>query len=273
MKANILEELRDLARPIEWFRPQDRNARLHPESNLKAIMASLKQFGQCKNVVAVKDGMLVAGSGTYEAARRLGWEELAAVVFPDEATARAYALADNKTGDLSIWDEANLALDIRAEIERAGDELLRDIGFSNEEMARLTGASLVGSADEPGKDQKYTHKIVIPTYEPKGEKPDVAELVDTKKTDELLAEIGAAKLPPEVAVFLRHAAQRHTVFNFRKIADFYAHSGPDVQRLFEKSALVIIDFNQAVENGFVRLSRLIEDLIEQEKAGGDREDA
>ncbi|EEP88958.1 transcriptional regulator, partial [Yersinia kristensenii ATCC 33638] len=37
------------------------------------------------------------------------------------------------------------------------------------------------------------------------------------------------------------AAERHTIFNFSKIADYYAHAPADIQALFEQSALVIID--------------------------------
>ena len=51
------------------------------------------------------------------------------------------------------------------------------------------------------------------------------------------------------------SAQRHNVFNFQKIAEFYAHQKPEVQNLMEKSALVIIDYNKAIENGYVRMSK------------------
>ena len=63
-----------------------------------------------------------------------------------------------------------------------------------------------------------------------------------------------AKLPKEVEKFLIHAAHRHTVFDFGKVAEFYAHSDEQTQKLMEKSALVIVDFKQAVEQGFVQLS-------------------
>ena len=50
------------------------------------------------------------------------------------------------------------------------------------------------------------------------------------------------------------AASRHTVFNYAKIADYYAHADAKMQSLMEQSALVIIDFEDAIKNGYARLS-------------------
>lgn len=53
---------------------------------------------------------------------------------------------------------------------------------------------------------------------------------------------------------------RHIVFSYSNIADYYAHSEKEIQNLFEESALVIIDFNKAIENGYVKLSKQIAEL-------------
>jgi len=42
--------------------------------------------------------------------------------------------------------------------------------------------------------------------------------------------------------------------NFARIAEFYAHSSAEVQELMEQSALIIIDYDRAVEDGFVKLA-------------------
>ena len=122
------------------------------------------------------------------------------------------------------------------------------------------GAEKAGDLD----GDTYTKKIKAPIYEIKGEKPKVSELFDNTKTIELVKEIDAAGLPKEVAAFLRLAAERHTVFNFRNIAEFYAHSDEKVQNLFERSALVIIDFDKAIENGFVRMTERLGKLADSE---------
>jgi hypothetical protein len=94
----------------------------------------------------------------------------------------------------------------------------------------------------------------------------VQELYDSEKADELKAEIEEADVPQEVAAFLTVAAERHTKFDFENIAEFYAHASADVQRLMERSALVVIDFDQAIEEGYVQVS---EELLAQAAATKD----
>ena len=62
----------------------------------------------------------------------------------------------------------------------------------------------------------------------------------------------------------RAPERRHTVLTFSKIADFYAHSSADVQRLMENNALVIIDFDRAIELGYVQLTERIAALVKEE---------
>ena len=104
-------------------------------------------------------------------------------------------------------------------------------------------------------DNIYTRKIESPTYEPKNLKPKPNELYETKKVEELIEKIQSLKLHKTEEAFLIYAAYRHTVFDYSKIADFYAHSNKEVQELMEDSALVIIDFDKAIEKGYVKLTK------------------
>ena len=104
-------------------------------------------------------------------------------------------------------------------------------------------------------DDLYTKKIDGPIYEPKNEKPQVADLFDNDKCRRLTEEIQSSDIPDDDKAFLVEAAKRHIVFNYRNIADYYAHSGKDTQELMEKSGLVIIDFDKAIEYGYVKLSK------------------
>ena len=91
--------------------PDPRNARTHDKRNLDAIAHSLREFGQRKPIVVTFDGVVIAGNGTLEAAKQLGWKQITISRAPeewDEATVRAYALADNQTGALASWDDAIL---------------------------------------------------------------------------------------------------------------------------------------------------------------------
>ena len=62
---------------------------------------------------------------------------------------------------------------------------------------------------------------------------------------------------------MRFAATRHIVFNYSKVADYYAHSSKEVQELMEQSALVIIDVNDAIANGYLQLSKNIEKIMRE----------
>ena len=104
-------------------------------------------------------------------------------------------------------------------------------------------------------DDTYTRKIVAPTYEPKNEKPVITDLINQYKTNELISKIESSNISKEDKIFLTQAAFRHTVFDYSKTADYYSHSSKEVQELMEDSALVIIDFDKAIEKGYVKLTK------------------
>jgi len=115
-----------------------RNARTHGRRNLGAIQASLSQFGQRRPLVVTADMRVIAGNGTLEAARALGWVDIAVTVVPEDWTAdqaRAYALADNRTAELASWDE-DVLFETLSELDLAG----WDVGaFGFEPPDRLDG--------------------------------------------------------------------------------------------------------------------------------------
>ena len=111
----------------------------------------------------------------------------------------------------------------------------------------------------------YTAKVKSPVYEPKSDEPPLlSDMCRLDKTVELVSKIDASEVSDDIKAFLRLAAQRHLVFNYETVAEYYAHAPADVQRLMEDSALVIIDFNQAIENGFVRLSKELGEAADDE---------
>ena len=116
-------------------------------------------------------------------------------------------------------------------------------------QTNLFGAEFAPKEEE----QKYSSKIEAPIYEPKNLKPHIFELVDKSKTQRLIREIDASNLPIDEKLFLIDAAKRHLVFNYEKIADYYAHSSKEMQHYMERSALVIIDFDKAIQYGYVKL--------------------
>lgn len=100
---------------IAALTPDPQNVRTHDAKNLQAIADSLKAFGQRKPIVTAKsnDGSLVviAGNGTLEAAKALGWTHITIAEVPedwDADKARAYAIADNRSAELADWDQTAL---------------------------------------------------------------------------------------------------------------------------------------------------------------------
>jgi hypothetical protein len=112
-------------------------------------------------------------------------------------------------------------------------------------------------------DDKYTKKVNIPQYLPKNTKPSIMELCNDTKTNQLIQDIRQSNVTDEEKQFLINAAKRHLVFNYSKIADYYAHSNKEMQELMEKSALVIIDIDDAIANGYVKLSKNIEKIMNE----------
>jgi DNA modification methylase len=116
------------------------NVRRHPERNLEAIKGSLAMFGQQRPILIRENGVVLAGNGTLEAARALGWQEIDVVVTTLEgAKAMAYAIADNKTTDLSEFGFADLAEQLR-EIEAENHDLAMATGFADFELDPLLKA-------------------------------------------------------------------------------------------------------------------------------------
>ena len=277
----------DTKAPAEWasiatIREWPKNPKPHPDRNVAAIARSIARFGFIDPVTVWRSrGWIAAGHGRARAAallmredagRRLstdapgpGMVPVRFVEFASEAEFAAYAIADNRLTEANPMDGAAVA-DILQEIADAGGDV-QIPGYEEADIAAMLGE------EQPVPDEgesKYTAKITAPIYEPKGERPMPADLYDGEKSASLRREIDAANLPPDVASFLRAAADRHTSFHYRRIAEFYAHASPEVQRLMERSALVIIDYDKAIEGGFVQLSERLAALAGQEE-GADEE--
>jgi len=106
------------------------NARRHDSKNLASIEGSLRLFGQRKPIVVTGGNVVVAGNGTLEAAKSLGWSEIDVVRIPADWSAdqvKAYALADNRTAELAEWDAKVLA-DQLVELDAVGWDV-SEFGF------------------------------------------------------------------------------------------------------------------------------------------------
>lgn len=92
---------------VKDLKPYENNARKHQETDVAAIVASIKEFG-FKDPIGVwsDDNIVVEGHGRLVAAKKLGMKSVPCIRLDDltDEQRRAYALAHNKTAELSEWD-------------------------------------------------------------------------------------------------------------------------------------------------------------------------
>ena len=134
---------------IDSLLPLEGNPRV---GNVEAIAESLSRFGQVKPIHArSSDRQIIAGNHTWQAARSLGWSQIAATFDDlDDESAQAFALADNRTGDLGVYDQAALA-SMLAEIED-----LTGTGYDTATLQDLLDKASLDSDEIP---QDSTHEI------------------------------------------------------------------------------------------------------------------
>jgi len=159
---NIHHSLELLAIDIDKLSFLEGNPR---KGDIEAVAKSYKQFGQRKPIVATKDYVVIAGNHQLAAARQLGWDEIAVVITDDdELTAKAFALADNRTAELGSYDDDLLA-DLLSEVSSV-PELMDSTGFTEDDLF-----DLIGFDDEPEEEQE----IEVPV-EPKTKLGDMYKL-------------------------------------------------------------------------------------------------
>ena len=127
---------------IETLFNDPANVRKHDQRNIDAIKASLTRFGQQKPIVVNGDGVVIAGNGTLAAAKDLGWKDISTVETElDGVDATAYAIADNRTAELAIWDDDALAQTLASlQNDDSIDELVS--GFNEQEIEDLIGKGI-----------------------------------------------------------------------------------------------------------------------------------
>lgn len=135
--------------PIEQIIPYVNNARKHGDTDTDAIMKSIQEFG-FNDPIGVWKNVVVEGHGRLIAAKRLGMETVP-VIRLDHMTdeqRKAYALAHNKTAELSSWDFAILD----AELQELSDIDMTAFGFEETQDIDING--LFEDAPEKEKEPK-----------------------------------------------------------------------------------------------------------------------
>lgn len=259
-----MDNVETVTMQLEEINPAKYNPRkdLQPgDPQYESLKKSMQEFDCVENLVVNKanNNTLISGHQRLKVLKDLGYTEVKVnlVSIKEEEREKALNIALNKIqGD---WDTPKLK-DIMEELKET-DIDLNLTGFSQDERRELLSID---------KDiNPYTDKTDTPVYEPKQDKPpDINELYNDHKARELTEEINQANIPDDEKTFLTQAAQRHIVFNYSKIAEYYAHASPETRRLMEKSALVIIDYQDAIKEGYVELTKEMKRLMGLDKGEG-----
>lgn len=247
-----MNKLEVVYRSLDEIIPYENNPRDNTKA-IKEVAKSIKEFGFKNPIIIDNHNIIVAGHSRLKAAKDLGLKEVPTIKATDltDKQIKAFRIADNKVSEYAEWDMAML------------EEEMEDLenvftGFEIEDFE-------IGDFEDE-EDNPYTKKVQTPTYEPKEEQaPPLNVLVDKYKAEELEEEIKASNLNEDEKEFLLTASKRHLKFNYSNIAEYYAHANKEMQDLMEKSALVIIDYDKAIEYGYVKLSKSIEELISDEE--------
>lgn len=103
-----MDELRIEYLPVSALKEYERNARKHEKEDVDAIVASIREFGFLDPIgIWSEQNIIVEGHGRLLAARELGMETVPCIRLDEltEEQRRAYALAHNRTAELSEWDK------------------------------------------------------------------------------------------------------------------------------------------------------------------------
>ena len=108
-----------IERPIDELTPNPRNARTHPQKQLRQLANSIERFGFNNPVYINDDGQILGGHGRVEAAKLLGMKQVPTLTLShlSPAEQRAYMLADNKLALNAGWDPDLLAQELQELID------------------------------------------------------------------------------------------------------------------------------------------------------------
>jgi ParB-like chromosome segregation protein Spo0J len=135
--------------PLSAFVVEIDSVTPHPDNprrgDVALIAESLTTHGQYRPIVVNKsDNLILCGSHTHAAAKRLKWTHISAVMVDVDAEhARRIMLADNRTSDLASYDTVGL-------LESLGSlPTLDGTGFESSDITGMVGDAVGEKADKP----------------------------------------------------------------------------------------------------------------------------
>ena len=231
-----------------------RNYRKHNQKNKDLIRKSLKELGAGRSIVIDNDGEIIGGNGVYEQAQKLNMpvkviesdgKELIVVKRTDLSTGdekrKRLAVMDNSTSDTSSFDMDLLKIDFELPVIKS------------------LGVNIPKSTVDISKIDKYNLQNAEITYQPNGVNRVVSELYDfsSKRIDDIYDMISKVQ-NEELREMLRVRACWLAEFHYDKIADYYCNQATkEEQEIFEKLALVLLDKDKMIQNGYSELMEFV----------------
>ena len=232
---------------ISKLKPATYNPRQINKKQYSDLKKSIEKFDLVDPIIVNKDYTVIGGHQRLKICKELKYKDVDCVIL-----------------DLSKEEERELNI----RLNKSGGDFDMDIlanEFDIDDLVDWGVAHIdLGLNIDKLNENPYTDKVDSPTYKASNEKPSIKELYDMSKTNELIKKIKNSNIDKQDKDFLIKSAQRHIIFNYAKIADYYVHSNKEVQELMEDSALIIIDFNKAIKQGYVRLNSEITDQYLEE---------
>ena len=152
---------------LDSLTPHPRNYQTHPDDELAHIMESIREHGFYRNVVITRDGIILAGHGVTEAAKRLGYTHIPAIrvdYAPDDPRALKLLVSDNEIRHLAEVDDRALS-ELLRELNSAAELL----GTGYDEMMLANLAMVTRHASEIADLQAAAQWVGMPEYDERGD--------------------------------------------------------------------------------------------------------
>lgn len=142
--------------------PYKNNPRQNDQA-VESVAESIKQFGFQQPIVVDKDGVIIVGHTRLKAAKKLGLKTVPVIVADNlsEEKAKAYRLADNKTGELAGWNFELLDIELQ-ELNELSDIDMTDFGFF--ESSNISDEDLekwLEDEKEPKEEQEESKETLV----------------------------------------------------------------------------------------------------------------
>jgi hypothetical protein len=150
-ERDAMSEVGAVAAPLTDLTPDDRNANAGTERGRAMVEESLRRYGAGRSILVDRNGNIIAGNTTHEAAIDIGLTDAVIVKTDgrrlvvvqrtdldiDSPAGRALAVADNRTSEVGLsWDAEVLGA------LAADDAVDLSALFSSVELADLLGADV-----------------------------------------------------------------------------------------------------------------------------------